>query len=159
MSGAGSPLIAADAAGLNLKIVSSSWHSEIIEKLISGAQRAIAASSGEVAEVLRVPGAFELPLGALRAMNEGADAVIALGVVVRGETPHFEFVATAATDGLLRVQLDSGIPVGYGLLTVADLAQAEARSQDWPGGDNKGAEAALAAISMVRVGFRHGNNS
>jgi 6,7-dimethyl-8-ribityllumazine synthase len=144
---------------LNLTIVASSWHSALIEKLIVGAQQAIRASAGLDANILRVPGAFELPLGAARAIELGADAVIAIGVVVRGETPHFEFVAAAATDGLLRVQLDSGIPVGYGLLTVDDMLQAEARSQDWPAGDNKGAEAALAAISMVRLGFQHGNNS
>lgn len=159
MSAAGTPELAANAAGLNLTIVAASWHEVIMQQLISGAQSAIRAAGGSEPALLRVPGAFELPLGTARAVEWGADAVIALGVVVRGETPHFEFVSSAATDGLLRVQLDSGIPVGFGLLTVDDEAQAIARSQPWPAGDNKGAEAAQAAIAMVRLVLRNGNHS
>ena len=159
MSGAGSPEIAVSAAGLNITIVAASWHVEIIDNLVVGARSAITAAGGNEPSIVRVPGAFELPLGSARAIEWGADAVVALGIVVRGETPHFEFVSTAATDGLLRVQLDSGIPVGFGLLTVDDVQQAVARSQPWPGGENKGAEAAQAAIAMVRLSLQHGTNA
>lgn len=151
MSGAGSPEIAVNAAGLNLTIVAASWHALLMEQLIDGARAAILAAGGNEPTVIRVPGAFELPLGTARAVEWGADAVVALGIVVRGETPHFEFVSSAATDGLLRVQLDSGVPVGFGLLTVDDETQASARCQSWPGGENKGAEAAQAALAMVRL--------
>jgi len=139
------------AAELNVSIVASSWHAELMEQLVAGARKAIQAAGGADPAIIRVPGAFELPLGAARAIEWGADAVVALGIVIRGETPHFEFVSSAATDGLLRVQLDSGVPIGFGLLTVDDIEQATARSQPWPGGENKGAEAAQAAIAMVRL--------
>lgn len=151
MSGAGSPELAVNAAELNVSIVASTWHAELMEQLVAGARKAIQAAGGADPAIIRVPGAFELPLGAARAIDWGADAVVALGIVIRGETPHFEFVSSAATDGLLRVQLDSGVPIGFGLLTVDDVEQAAARSQPWPGGENKGAEAAQAAIAMVRL--------
>ncbi|HET7746578.1 MAG TPA: 6,7-dimethyl-8-ribityllumazine synthase, partial [Vicinamibacteria bacterium] len=101
-------------------------------------------------EVVGVPGAFELPLAARAAARSGrVDAVVALGAVIRGETDHYEHVARAATDGLAAVARETGVPVGFGVLTVAEEGQALARSAPGPG--NKGAEAARAAVAMVHV--------
>ncbi len=98
-----------------------------------------------------MPGAFELPLGAQYAIDAGADVVIALGVVIKGDTPHFDYVCSAATDGLNRVQLDSGIPVGFGLLTVNTEQQALDRAGLEGSKEDKGAEAVEAAVLMARL--------
>jgi 6,7-dimethyl-8-ribityllumazine synthase len=98
-----------------------------------------------------VPGAFELPLGAQKAIDAGAEVVIALGVVIQGETPHFEYVCSSATDGLTRVQLDSGVPVGFGLLTVDTAEQALERAGLENSKEDKGAEAVEAAVLMARL--------
>jgi 6,7-dimethyl-8-ribityllumazine synthase len=101
-----------------------------------------------------VPGAFELPLGAQLAIKSGAEVVIALGVVIQGDTPHFDYVCDAATSGLTRVQLDSSVPIGFGLLTVANEQQALDRA-GLPGSkEDKGAEAVEAAITMKRLSFK-----
>ncbi|MEL0237589.1 MAG: 6,7-dimethyl-8-ribityllumazine synthase, partial [Aquiluna sp.] len=100
----------------------------------------------------RVPGAFELPLAASKAIQQGAQAVIALGVVIRGETPHFDYVCNAATDGLTRVQLDSSVPIGFGLLTVNTEAEALNRAGLDSSREDKGAEAVQAALTMVALG-------
>jgi 6,7-dimethyl-8-ribityllumazine synthase len=97
----------------------------------------------------KVPGAFELPLAAKAAAIAGYDAVVALGAVIRGETDHYEHIAREAASGLASVALETGVPVGFGVLTVADESQALARSA--PGPENKGAEAARAAVAMARV--------
>ena len=102
--------------------------------------------------IWRVPGAFELPLAAQRAADQGAQAIIALGVVIQGETPHFDYVCSAATDGLTRVQLDSNVPVGFGLLTVNNEAEALARAGLDGSKEDKGAEAVQAALSMTSLG-------
>jgi 6,7-dimethyl-8-ribityllumazine synthase len=124
MSGAGAPKLEIDASDLQVAIVVTSWHTQITDGLLAGAERALKAAGNTEYEIWRVPGAFELPLGAQYAIDAGADVVIALGVVIQGDTPHFEYVCSAATDGLNRVQLDSGIPVGFGLLTVNTEQQA-----------------------------------
>ena len=102
--------------------------------------------------IWRVPGAFELPLAAQRAADQGAQAIIALGVVIQGETPHFDYVCSAATDGLTRVQLDSKVPVGFGLLTVNNEVEALARAGLEASKEDKGAEAVQAALSMTSLG-------
>ena len=99
----------------------------------------------------RVPGAFELPLAAMFAIEQGADAVIALGVVIRGETPHFDYVCKSATDGLTQLQLDTGTPIGFGLLTVDNEAQAIARAGLENSKEDKGAEAVQAALHMLSL--------
>jgi 6,7-dimethyl-8-ribityllumazine synthase len=148
MSGAGAPDLEVDGSGLSVGVVASQWHTVVMDGLLEGARRALAAAGVSVVEELRVPGAFELPLGAA-ALAEQHDAVVALGVVVRGGTPHFEYVCRAATDGLLRVMLDSGRPVGFGVLTCDDEQQALARA-GLPGStEDKGAEAAAAAVAMA----------
>ena len=151
MSGAGAPKLEIDASGLQIAIVVTSWHTEITDGLLAGAERALKAAGNTEYEIWRVPGAFELPLGAQYAIDAGADAVIALGVVIQGDTPHFEYVCSAATDGLNRVQLDSGIPVGFGLLTVNTEQQALDRAGLEGSKEDKGAEAVEAAVLMARL--------
>jgi 6,7-dimethyl-8-ribityllumazine synthase len=148
VSGAGAPTITVSGDGLTVGIVAASWHTVVMDGLLAGAQRALAELSVQDVPVLRVPGAFELPLGAVRLLRN-CDAVVALGVVIRGGTPHFEYVCRAATDGLLRVSLDAARPVGFGLLTCDDDAQALDRA-GLPGSrEDKGAEAAQAAVALA----------
>ena len=148
MSGAGSPDITADGTGLKITIVAGQWHEEISNGLLAGAHRWLAESGAEVTEI-RVPGSFELPVVSKAALEAGADAVVALGVIIRGGTPHFEYVSAAATDGLTRVALDTGKPVGFGVLTLDDEQQGLDRA-GLPGSkEDKGAEAAEAAVATA----------
>ena len=148
MSGAGAPRLEVDGSGLRVGVVAASWHTEVMDGLVAGAQRALAEAGVADVELVRVPGAFELPLGAARLL-ERCDAVVALGVVIRGGTPHFEYVCAAATDGLVRASLDARRPVGFGLLTCDDEEQAIDRA-GLPGSrEDKGAEAAQAALAMA----------
>lgn len=148
MAGHGSPEITVDATGLTVVVIAGSWHDAITDGMIAGAQRVLGAS-GANHSLVRVPGAFELPLAAAAVLEAGADAVVALGVIIRGGTPHFEFVANAATDGLSRVSLDYGKPVGFGVLTLDDEQQGLDRA-GLPGSkEDKGAEAASAALAMA----------
>jgi 6,7-dimethyl-8-ribityllumazine synthase len=151
MSGAGAPRLEIDATGLQIAIVVTSWHDRITNGLLAGAERAMQKAGNNEYEIWRVPGAFELPLGAQKAIDAGADAVIALGVVIQGDTPHFDYVCAGATDGLMRVQLDSGIPIGFGLLTVDTEQQALDRAGLPESREDKGAEAAEAAVVMARL--------
>ncbi|MFM6940243.1 MAG: 6,7-dimethyl-8-ribityllumazine synthase [Rhodoluna sp.] len=151
MSGAGAPKLEIDASGLQVAIVVTSWHTQITDGLLAGAERALQAAGNSEYEIWRVPGAFELPLGAQYAIDAGADLVVALGVVIQGDTPHFDYVCSAATDGLNRVQLDSGIPVGFGLLTVNTEQQALDRAGLEGSKEDKGAEAVEAAVLMARL--------
>ena len=112
MSGAGAPSLSIDASGLAVTVIVTSWHTEITDGLLAGAERALKAAGNDVYSVVRVPGAFELPLAAQYAIEDGAEVVIALGVVIRGGTPHFEYVCQAVTEGLTRV------PVSYTHLTL-----------------------------------------
>jgi 6,7-dimethyl-8-ribityllumazine synthase len=151
MSGAGAPKLEIDASGLQVAIVVTSWHTQITDGLLAGAERALQAAGNTEYEIWRVPGAFELPLGAQYAIDAGADLVVALGVVIQGDTPHFDYVCSAATDGLNRVQLDSGVPVGFGLLTVNTEQQALDRAGLEGSKEDKGAEAVEAAVLMARL--------
>jgi 6,7-dimethyl-8-ribityllumazine synthase len=141
-----------DAAGLRFALLRSLFNAPVVNGLVEGARSALVELGAAPADVtiLDVPGAFELPLAAAAAARSGRfDAVVALGAVIKGETDHYEHVARAATDGLAQVALDSGIPVGFGVLTVAEETQAVARSLAGP--ENKGAEAARAVVSMARL--------
>lgn len=146
MSGKGAPgRQGVDASGLQVVVVAGEWHEVIAEGLIAGAVRALDAA-GATHRLVRVPGSFELPVVAKAALEAGADAVVALGVIIRGGTPHFEFVSAAATDGLTRVALDTGKPVGFGVLTLEDEQQGLDRA-GLPGSrEDKGGEAADAAL-------------
>ena len=151
MSGAGAPKLSIDASGLAVTVIVTSWHTTITDGLLAGAERSLQAAGNDIYTVVRVPGAFELPLAAKWAAEEGADAIIALGVVIQGDTPHFDYVCQAATDGLNRVQLDYGVPVGFGLLTVNTEEQALDRAGLEGSREDKGAEAVEAAILMAKL--------
>ena len=148
MSGAGAPTLDLDGRGLKVVVVAASWHTTVMDGLVAGAHRARAEAGVEDVTTVRVPGSFELPVAAQRAAGT-ADAVVALGVVIRGGTPHFEYVCQAATWGLTEVGLRTGVPVGFGVLTTDDEQQALDRA-GLPGSrENKGAEAAQAAIATA----------
>lgn len=150
MSGDGAPEITTDGTGLKITIVAGRWHEVITDGLLAGAHRVLDASGAEVSEI-RVPGSFELPVVALAALNAGADAVVALGVIIRGGTPHFEYVSDAATSGLTNVSIQTGKPVGFGLLTLDDEQQGLDRA-GLPGSkEDKGEEAAEAALATAVI--------
>jgi len=140
------------AGALRVACLVSRFNDFVTLKLLQGAQQAFAECGGDSGrlDVAQVPGAFELPLAAQRLAASGRyDAIVALGAVIRGDTPHFEYVSATASDGLARVALDTGVPVGFGLLTTDDTAQAEARAGGAMG--NKGAEAMRSAIEMANL--------
>ncbi|TFC73484.1 6,7-dimethyl-8-ribityllumazine synthase [Cryobacterium sp. TMS1-20-1] len=147
MAGTG-PTLSVDGSGLRVVIVAGLWHDVITDGLIAGATRVLEAS-GASWSLVRVPGSFELPVACKVALENGADAAVALGVIIRGGTPHFEFVSNAATDGLTRVALDTGKPVGFGVLTLDDEQQGLDRA-GLPGSkEDKGEEAASAALATA----------
>lgn len=137
--------------GKKIYVVATSWHPVIMDGLIQGALAELEKSGANNVVLQRVPGAFELPLAASYAIDQGADAVIALGVVIRGETPHFDYVCQSATDGLTSLQLSSKTPVGFGLLTVDNEAQALDRAGLEASKEDKGAEAVQAALHMLSL--------
>ncbi|KZE89110.1 6,7-dimethyl-8-ribityllumazine synthase [Microbacterium sp. TNHR37B] len=146
MSGHGAPTTdRIDATGLRVIVVAGTWHDTITDGLIAGAERVLEAS-GASWRLVRVPGSFELPVASKVALEAGADAVVALGVIIRGGTPHFEYVSSAATDGLTRVALETGKPVGFGVLTLDDEQQGLDRAGLAGSKEDKGAEAADAAL-------------
>jgi 6,7-dimethyl-8-ribityllumazine synthase len=157
VTGQGTPELDLDgAADLRIVIVAARWHEPIMAGLLAGAERALAELGLTDVRVLRVPGAFELAVGAQAAARTGCDAVVALGVVIRGGTPHFDYVCRAATDGLTRVALDTGVPVGFGVLTCDDETSARARA-GLPGStEDKGYDcaraAAATALALNRLG-------
>jgi len=151
MSGQGAPELAIAATGARVAIVAASWHVQVMDGLVAGAQRACA-SAGAMPFVIRVAGSFELPIVAKAcAASNDYDVVVALGVVIRGDTPHFEYVCSAATDGLAQVALDYLVPVGFGLLTCDTEAQALARAGLDGSTEDKGYEATQAALSTWRI--------
>ncbi|MGZ4590922.1 MAG: 6,7-dimethyl-8-ribityllumazine synthase [Actinomycetes bacterium] len=152
MSGAGAPdLRIAGAGDLRVGVVAALWHQTVMDGLVGGALRALGECGIEEPTIVRVPGSFELPVVASRLAATGYDAVVALGVVIRGGTPHFDYVCQAATDGLTRVTLDTGVPVGFGLLTCDDEQQALARAGLEGSQEDKGRDAALAAVATAVV--------
>ncbi|GAA3336925.1 6,7-dimethyl-8-ribityllumazine synthase [Curtobacterium pusillum] len=137
-----------DGTRIRVAIVAGRWHDTIAGGLLAGAQREVE-RLGASAEVIPVPGSFELPVVAKAALEAGFDAAVALGVIIRGGTPHFEYVSDAATSGLTRVALDTGKPVGFGVLTLDDEQQGLDRA-GLPGSkEDKGAEAVHAAVSTA----------
>ncbi|MEO8329007.1 MAG: 6,7-dimethyl-8-ribityllumazine synthase [Candidatus Nanopelagicales bacterium] len=149
MSGSGAPrLQLADASALRVAVVASQWHAVVMAGLVAGAEKTLAAAGVDNVTHVSVPGAFELPLAA-QAAAPLVDAVVALGVVLRGGTPHFEYVCRAATDGLMRVMLDTGRPIGFGLLTCDTQEQALDRAGLEYSSEDKGSEAALAALHLA----------
>jgi 6,7-dimethyl-8-ribityllumazine synthase len=151
VSGAGAPENAAveGAYGLRVAVIAASWHTRIMDGLLDGAQRCLAESGIQDAVVLRVPGCFELAVAAARLAGDGFDALVALGVVIRGGTPHFEYVCDAATSGLTAVSVTSGVPVGFGVLTCDTEAQALDRAGLEGSAEDKGYEATAAALQTA----------
>ncbi len=150
MSGQGAPQLQVGKVGdLRVAVVASLWHQQVMDGLVAGAQRALDEAGVHDPLILRVPGSFELPVVAARLARANYEAVVALGVVVRGETPHFDYVCHAATEGLTRVAVDTGVPIGFGVLTCDDEEQALARA-GLPGSkEDKGYEATQAALATV----------
>jgi 6,7-dimethyl-8-ribityllumazine synthase len=129
-----------------IAIVASEYNSVVMDGLIAGAQRAL---KDHQHVTVRVPGSFELPLAAKRAaLSKKYDGIVALGCVMRGETPHFEYISSAVSNGLGQVGLETGVPVGFGVLTVDTVQQAMDRSGE---SGNKGVEAATAVLEMIDV--------
>ena len=139
-----------DASGMRFAIVAARFNRDITEPLCSGAEKTLRDYGAADVHVAWVPGAFELPLVAKRfALSGAVDAVVCIGAVIRGETAHFEYVAGECAAGLTRASLDTGVPIAFGVLTVEDREQAQARVGGAEG--HKGEEAAAAAIEMVSL--------
>jgi 6,7-dimethyl-8-ribityllumazine synthase len=148
VSVSGAPNLKVSAVGKKVVIVATSWHPDVMAGLIAGAQKELEVSGAVDVQLNMVPGAFELPLAAKWAFEKGADIVIALGVVIQGGTPHFDYICSSATEGLTRVQLDANKPLGFGVLTVNNEQEALDRSGLQGSKEDKGAEAVQAALAM-----------
>jgi 6,7-dimethyl-8-ribityllumazine synthase len=135
-----------DCHDLRVAVVAASWHERVMQGLLDGTMEALRRHQVESPVVVRVSGSFELPVVASALAAQGFDAIIALGVIIRGGTPHFEYVSSAATDGLTRVALDHGVPIGFGLLTCDDEQQALDRAGLEGSKEDKGYEATSAAL-------------
>jgi len=146
----GSPTLQVDGSGLSVAIVAASWHLRVMDGLIDGARRALADAGVSNVELVRVPGAFELSVACSR-LAHSYDAVVALGVVIRGGTPHFDYICQSATLGLTDVSVRTGVPVGFGLLTCDDEQQALDRAGIEGSSEDKGHEAATAAVSTAAM--------
>jgi 6,7-dimethyl-8-ribityllumazine synthase len=150
VSGEGAPALTVQgAAGLKVVVIASQWHTAVMDGLLDGARRALAEAGVQDVTELRVPGVFELPVAASRVAATGPDAVVALGVVIRGGTPHFDYVCSAATTGLTLVAQRTGVPIGFGVLTCDDEKQALDRAGLPGSAEDKGHEAATAALATA----------
>jgi 6,7-dimethyl-8-ribityllumazine synthase len=136
-------------AKAKVAIISSSWHLDICNDLIAGATRAFEAAEVKKIKVIYVPGSFEIPLAAQKMFEKGYDAVVAVGLVLKGETPHFDYVCQGVTQGVMDVQLKWSKPVGYGVLMCDDLEQAIARSGRAGSKEDKGYDSAIAALALM----------
>lgn len=152
MSGAGAPTVSVDGTGLRVAVISASWHEQVMDGLRAGAAAALERAGVARVDEVRVPGSFELPVACARLARSGKfDAIVALGVVIRGGTPHFEYVCQAATQGLSALSVETGLPIGFGLLTCDTEQQALDRA-GLPGSvESKGDEAVMAAIATAVV--------
>ena len=137
------------ATHAKIAIISSSWHLDICNDLIAGAHRALAQAEVKKISVTYVPGSFEIPLAAQRAFENGYDAVVAVGLVLEGETPHFEYVCQGVTQGVMDVQLKFSKPIGYGVLMCNNLDQAIARCGRPGSSEDKGYDSAIAALALL----------
>lgn len=138
-----------DGSGLRVALVRTRWNPQIIDRLAAGATSALAALGVDDTAIVEVPGAFEIPFACRTVATSGrVDAIVAIGAVIRGETTHYDLVSEECARGLQDVQIQTGVPIGFGVLATENLAQAEARSQ--PGdGHNVGADAARVAVEMA----------
>ena len=151
MSGNAPEIVLPQLPKARVAIISSSWHLDICNDLIAGAKRAFEQAQVKSIEVQYVPGSFEIPLAAQYAFEAGFDAVVAVGLVLKGETPHFDYVCQGVTQGVIDVSLKYGKPIGYGVLMCNDLDQAIARSGVAGSKEDKGYDSAIAAIELLRL--------
>ena len=148
MSGHGAPEVRVDGTGLRVAVVAASWHVEVMDGLVAGALRGLADAGVQEPTVVRVPGTVELSVACAR-LAPTHDALVALGVVVRGGTPHFEYVCQGVTVGLTQVAVSTGIPIGFGVLTCDTTEQALDRAGLDGSSEDKGHEAATAAVATA----------
>ena len=141
--------------GAKVAIISSSWHLDICNDLIAGAKRALSEAQVGSFEVQFVPGSFEIPLAAQYAFEAGFDAVVALGLVLKGETPHFDYVCQGVTQGVIDVSLKHSKPIGYGVLMCNDLDQAIDRCGRATSKEDKGYDSAVAALELLHLQKRN----
>ncbi|GAA5015788.1 6,7-dimethyl-8-ribityllumazine synthase [Terrabacter aeriphilus] len=144
----GAPTIETDGSGLRVAVVAASWHQQVMDGLVDGALRGLADAHVARVDVVRVPGTFELSV-ACATLAQRYDALVALGVVIRGGTPHFDYVCHAATTGITEVSVRTATPIGFGVLTCDDEAQALDRAGLPGSAEDKGHEAATAAVATV----------
>ncbi|AKH86304.1 6,7-dimethyl-8-ribityllumazine synthase [Streptomyces sp. CNQ-509] len=150
MSGKGAPeLTVKNCEDLRVAVVAALWHEQVMDGLVDGALRALGELGIAEPTLLRVPGSFELPVVAKAMAGRGYDAVVALGVVIRGGTPHFDYVCQGVTQGLTSVGVETGVPVGFGVLTCDTEEQALARAGLADSVEDKGHEAATAAVATA----------
>jgi 6,7-dimethyl-8-ribityllumazine synthase len=134
-----------------IAIISSSWHPEICDDLVAGAMRALEAAHVKKIKTIHVPGSFEIPLAAQKMFEKGYDAVVAVGLVLKGETPHFDYVCQGVTQGVIDVSLKFSKPIGYGVLMCNDLDQAIARAGRPGSKEDKGFDSAMAALKLLEL--------
>lgn len=150
MSGEGAPRLQVRISGsLRVGIVAATWHKEITDGLLAGARRALDQCRARDYTVVRVPGSFELPVVVGQLAEHGYDAIVALGVIIRGGTPHFDYVCQGTTAGLMQVSVRTGVPVGFGVLTCDTEQQARDRAGLAGSREDKGYDAALAALATA----------
>jgi 6,7-dimethyl-8-ribityllumazine synthase len=151
VSGKGAPEVTVnveDSGGLRVAVIAAQWHQQVMDGLVDGALRALG-ELGIEPTLVRVPGSFELPVSAKVLASRGYDAVVALGVVIRGGTPHFDYVCQGVTQGLTQVSLDTGVPIGFGVLTCDTEEQALDRAGLPGSNEDKGHEAVTAAVATA----------
>jgi 6,7-dimethyl-8-ribityllumazine synthase len=148
MSGEGAPDVSVDGRGLRVAVVAASWHEQVMDGLVAGALRGLEDAGVESPTLVRVPGTVELSVACAR-LAPRHDALVALGVVVRGGTPHFEYVCQGVTAGLTQVSVTTGVPVGFGVLTCDTTEQALDRAGLPGSSEDKGHEAATAAVATA----------
>jgi 6,7-dimethyl-8-ribityllumazine synthase len=148
MPGQAPEVVIKEMPNARIAIISATWNADICEDLIAGAQRACALAKAAT-NVIRVPGSFELPLAAQLAFEKGFDAAVVLGVVVQGDTPHFDYVCQGVTQGVMDVSLKFSKPIGFGVLTVNTVEQAIARSGRPGSIEDKGFDSAVAALTLL----------
>jgi 6,7-dimethyl-8-ribityllumazine synthase len=134
-----------------IAIISSSWHPEICDDLVAGAKRALEAAHVKKIKVIHVPGSFEIPLAAQKMFEKGYDAVVAVGLVLKGETPHFDYVCQGVTQGVIDVQIKWSKPIGYGVLMCENVEQAIDRCGRAASKEDKGFDSAVAALTLLEL--------
>jgi 6,7-dimethyl-8-ribityllumazine synthase len=150
VSGKGAPELSVRNCGdLRVAVIAAQWHAKVMDGLVEGALRALRELGIDEPTLLRVPGSFELPVVAKVLADRGYDAIVALGVVIRGGTPHFEYVCQGVTQGLTQVSIDTGVPIGFGVLTCDTEEQALDRAGIEGSNEDKGHEAVTAAVATA----------